>query len=181
MTEQEILGLIKNDKWMMGVINTAASLNLPDWIIGAGFVRNKVWNYLSGISKEKVDTNDVDLVYYDQNGNDKEADKKLSEKLTSETGINWEIKNEVYMHERNNLPPYKSTVDAISQWPETVTAIGVTLDNNQLKLITPYGIEDLVNFIVRPTPVFSEKMETIKQRVNDKKWLEKWPQIKIVQ
>ena len=79
MTPQEILNLIKQDKWMMNIIQTASSLNLHDWIIGAGFVRNKVWDHLSGIEKEVVDTNDIDLVYFDPKGNDKEADKKLSD------------------------------------------------------------------------------------------------------
>lgn len=181
MTEQEILDLIKKDKWMMNVLYIARLQNLKDWAIGAGFVRNKVWDYLSGNIKEEVDTKDIDLVYFDPNGNDKEADDELSEKLKKETGINWEIKNEVYMHKRNNLPPYKSTEDAISQWPETVTAVGVTLDENyKLKLIAPYGIKDLINFIVRPSPDFKEKLEMIKQRVEDKEWLKKWPQIKII-
>jgi len=181
MTEQEILNLIENDKWMMNILRIARSQNLKDWAIGAGFVRNKVWDHLSGNIKEEVDTKDIDLVYFDPNGNNKEADEELSKKLKEETGINWEIKNEVYMHKRNNLPPYKSTEDAISQWPETVTAVGVTIDkNNKLKLIAPYGIDDLVNFIVRPIPDFKERLEIINQRVKEKGWLEKWPQIKIV-
>jgi len=181
MTEQEILNLIENDKWMMNVLRIAKSQNLKDWAIGAGFVRNKVWDYLSGNIKEEVDTKDIDLVYFDPNGNDQKADEKLSEELKKETGINWEIVNEFYAHKWNNLPPYKSTEDAISQWPEIVTAIGVTLDkNNKLKLIAPYGINDLANFIVRPSPDFSERPEMIKQRVKDKGWLKKWPNIQII-
>ena len=69
-------------------------------------------------------------------------------------------------------------MDAISQWPETVTAIGVTLDKaKKLKLIAPYGTSDLVNFIVRPTPKFKDKIQVLKDRVAKKHWLEKWPKI----
>ncbi len=178
MTEKEILDLIEKDPWMMKIILTASSLNLSDWIIGAGFVRNKVWDHLSGINNEEVNTKDIDLVYFDPNGNDQKADEKLSEKLKQETGINWEIVNEFYAHRWNNLPPYTSATDAISTWPETVTAIGVTLnENNKLKLIAPYGIYDLVNFIVRPSPRFVEGIERVKERVIEKKWKEKWPKI----
>ena len=181
MTEQEILNLIKQDKWMMNIIQTASHLNLPQWIIGAGFVRNKVWDYLSRNIKETVDTADIDLVYFDPAGNDWEDDNKLSDRLTHDTGIKWQVKNQVYMHERNNLPPYKSTEDAISTWPETVTAIGVTLDkDSRLRFIAPYGINDLVNFIVRPTPNFINKIEVIKERVTEKKWLEKWPNLTLI-
>lgn len=178
MTDEEILNLIKKDPWMMKIIHTASSLNLPDWIIGAGFVRNKVWDYLSGIHKEGVDTKDIDLVYFDPKGNNQKEDEKLSEKLRQDTGINWEIVNEFYAYRWNNLPPYTSTEDAISAWPETVTAIGVTLDENKkLKLIAPYGIDDLVNFIVRPSPKFKEGIERVKERMIEKKWREKWPKI----
>ena len=34
---------------MMNVLNEANKLNLPDWVIGAGFLRNKVWDYLHDI------------------------------------------------------------------------------------------------------------------------------------
>jgi uncharacterized protein len=178
VTEQEILDLIKQDKWMMRIILIASSLSLPDWIIGAGFVRNKVWDHLSGNEKQTVDTRDIDLVYFDSNGNDEKSDEKLSEEMKIKTGIEWEIVNEYYAHKWNNLPPYTSTEDAISKWPETVTAIGVTMDkNNELKLFAPYGIGDLVNFVVRPSPKFKGGIDKVKERVIKKKWKEKWPNI----
>jgi hypothetical protein len=181
MTEGEILHLIKSDSWMMEAISIASSLNLKDWIIGAGFVRNKVWDHLSGKATIGVDTPDIDLVYYDPEGNDEGADEKLSKDLSERTGFNWEVVNEYYAHKWNNLAPYKSTEDAISQWAETVTAIGVTVDDSgELRLVAPYGIKDLVNFVVRPTPAFINKINILQERVQKKKWLEKWPNIKIV-
>jgi hypothetical protein len=178
MTEKDIINLIEKDEWMMKIIQKASILNLPDWIIGAGFVRNKVWDYLAGNKKLVVDTADIDLVYFAPNGNDEKADEELSEKLRQETGVNWEVVNEFYAHKWNNLKPYTSTVDAISKWPETVTAIGVTFDrNNKLKLIAPYGIEDLINFVVRPTPEFKNNVQKVKDRMANKKWKEKWPKI----
>lgn len=178
MTEQDILNLISKDKWMMDILHIAEKLNLPDWVIGAGFVRNKVWDYLHGYNKTQVDTADIDLIYYDTNGNDQQADKKLSEKLKKETGIEWEVVNETYAHKWNDLPPYKSTEDALSQWPETVTAIGVRLENGELKLIAPYGINDLVNLVIRPSPRFAD-IDKVKERVKQKGWLEKWPKLKM--
>ncbi|MDD5710802.1 MAG: nucleotidyltransferase family protein [Candidatus Colwellbacteria bacterium] len=181
MTEKEILNLIQADKWMMRVLLTASSLNLKDWAVGAGFVRNKVWDYLSGKTRETVDTNDIDLVYFDPNGNNEEADKELSKEMLTRTGLDWEIVNQCYAHKWNNVPPYKSTKDAIAHWPETVTAIGVTIDkNNKLKLIAPYGIGDLVHFIVRLSPKFEGGSGVLQERVRKKQWLEKWPGLKIV-
>lgn len=81
MTESDILNLIKNDKWMMDILRIAERLNLPDWAIAAGFVRNKVWDYLHGYNNPCVDTADIDLVYYDPKGNDQKADEALSKKI----------------------------------------------------------------------------------------------------
>lgn len=180
MTEQDILNLIAEDEWMMEVLRTAEKLNLLDWMIGAGFVRNKVWDYLHGFEKDTNRSADIDLVYYNQNKMDEKDDKKLSKKLTEETGREWEVVNEAYAHKWNNLPPYKSTEDAISQWPETATGIGVILKDRKLKLIAPHGIRDLVNLIVRPSPAFANNTERIKQRSEQKHWLEKWPRLKLV-
>ncbi|MEX1064249.1 MAG: nucleotidyltransferase family protein [Candidatus Paceibacterota bacterium] len=180
MTEQGILNLISEDDWMMNILRIAENLNLPDWAIGAGFVRNKVWNYLHGYNKKTVDTSDVDLVYYDPNGNDEKDDERLSEQLKKETGIAWEVVNQFYAHKWNNLAPYMSTEDAISQWPETVTGIGVKLENGSLKLIVPNGIDDLVNLVIRPSPKFIENLERVRKRVEEKRWLEKWPKLKFV-
>ncbi len=34
--EMDILNLIKEDKWMMDILEAASTLNLPDWWICAG-------------------------------------------------------------------------------------------------------------------------------------------------
>jgi len=178
MTEKDILDLIRNDKWMMGILCMAEKLNLRDWVIGAGFIRNKIWDYLHGYDRPQVDTKDIDLVYYDLNNDNLKSDEDLSEKLKNETGVNWEIVNEAYAYKWNNSPQYQSVEDALSQWPETVTGIGVRLKNGNLELIAPYGIDDLVNLIVRPSPKFND-IDKVKERIKNKKWLEKWPRLKV--
>ncbi len=179
MTEKDILNLIAEDKWMMNILHIAEKLDFPDWVIGAGFVRNKVWDYLHGYTKKEVETNDIDLVYYDLNGNDQKADEELSQKLREETKIKWEIVNEAYAHKWNNVPPYTSTSDAISQWSETATGIGVRLENGKLKLIAPHGVNDLVNLVVRPSPTSHCGIERVRERAKGKKWIEKWPKLNI--
>ena len=178
MTKSDILQLIKNDPWMMNVIGIAKDLNLPEWVIGAGFVRNKVWNHLHGYTNKEVDTHDIDLVYYDPSGNDEKADQELSLRLTKETGINFEVVNQFYAHKWNGVPPYTSTEDAISTWPETATAVGVTIKDNRLWLIAPHSVDDLVNIIVRSSPRFKGNLEAFKRRVKEKCWAEKYPKIR---
>lgn len=56
--------------------------------------------------------------------------------------------------------------------------MGVRLENGKLKLIAPYGVDDLLNLVVRPSPKFSNSLKIVEQRVREKKWLEKWPKLK---
>ena len=65
MNDGEILDLIRADPWMIRVLGAAAALGLPDWMIGAGFVRNKVWDHLHGFANAEVRTADIDLIYFD--------------------------------------------------------------------------------------------------------------------
>jgi hypothetical protein len=163
MTEEDVLNLIKKDNWMIHALIIAERQNLKNWFIGAGFVRNKVWDYLHGYSDLQKNKTDIDLVYYDREGNNEEEDRQLSDELIKETGMEWEVVNEVYAHTFNNIAPYQSVEDAISQWPETATAIGVKLENGKLVLMAPYGINDMVNLTVRKSPKFLGNIDVVKK------------------
>ncbi len=179
MNEQEIIDLVKDDAWMMAVLKEAEALQLPDWMVGAGFLRNKVWDHLHGIKREVADTNDIDLIYFDEANQDKDADKELSQKMKGKLGLDWEIVNQAYTHkwhDREN--PYKNSTEALSEWVETPTCVAVTLRNGGPVIIAPHGIDDLVNLIVRPTS--TAKVEDFNRRYRSKKWLEKWPKLRIV-
>ena len=181
MNEQDIIKLVKNDKWMMNVLREAEKLNLPDWMIGSGFLRNKVWDYLHDIKREIADTRDIDLVYFDLENQDKKKDVELSERMKGELGLEWEIRNQAYMHIKHNREkPYRNTAEALSEWVETPTCVAVTLENSEPKIIAPHGIGDLVNLIVRPAPSHKADLETFYSRVNNKNWLQKWNKLKIV-
>ncbi len=179
MTEQDILNLIKEDRLMMDVLERAEKLELPNWLIGSGFVRNKVWNHLSGRETEGIDATDIDLVYFDQTNNDQTRDELLMQTLYQETGLDWELRNNAYNYKSDARSDYTSEEDVIAHWPETVTAIGVRIENGSLRLIAPYGIEDIVNFVVRPSPKYKDGVERIRERVVKKKWLEKWPNVRL--
>jgi uncharacterized protein len=180
MTEKDIINLVKSDKWMMDVLSEAEKLNLPEWMIGAGFLRNKVWDHLHGIKREIADTNDIDLVYLDPVKVDPSKDAKLSSEMSGKLGLDWEIINQAYTNQWHNHPPYKSTAEAISYWIETPTCVAVTLKDSDPIIIAPHSIDDLVNLIVRPSPARKENLDLFYQRIKDKQWLQKWPKLKVV-
>ena len=182
-TEQHIIRLIENDEWMMNVLQLAKSLELPDWWICAGFVRSKIWDTLHNY-EIRTTTSDVDVIYFDPFRKDEIYEQLLEKKLINlDASIPWSVKNQARMHVVNNMPPYSSSVDAISKFPETATALGVTLDEkNNVILTAPCGIEDVLSLQVRPTTHFLETKERIhmyKNRVIKKNWQSKWPNITI--
>ncbi|MEC1520715.1 nucleotidyltransferase family protein [Neobacillus niacini] len=178
----DIIKLIQSDEQMMEIIKAASTLNLPDWWICAGFVRSKIWDTLHGF-KERTQTPDVDVIYFDHTNIDEKVEKELENKLIRiMPQIPWSVKNQARMHINNNLPPYTSSEDAISKFPETATALGVRLEKGNLVLTAPCGIEDVINLELKPTPFFIETKELAaiyEERILEKNWKAIWHKIKV--
>jgi len=182
-SEQDIIQLVKDDEWMMEILHNAKSLNLPDWWVCAGFVRSKIWDTLHEFTK-RTPMPDVDVIYFDNNNLDETVEKQLEQQLKNINPlIPWSVKNEARMHVLNNVPPYSSSVDAISKFPETATALGLSLDEqNNVLLTAPCGIEDVLNLLVKPTPYFEETKEIAniyEDRIVKKNWKSIWSKLKV--
>lgn len=181
--EADIIQLVNEDEWMIGVLRAAQALQLPDWWICAGFIRSKIWDELHGFP-ERTATPDVDVIYFDESNLDESEEKKLESQLhTLLPGIPWSVKNEARMHLLDQAPPYLSCIDAISKFPETATALGLTLDHgNNVVLTAPCGIDDVIHMRVRPTPFFEAspaKLKHYETRIAKKNWKQRWPLIHI--
>ena len=177
-TEEDILELIKRDKWMISVLKIVKELHLSDWWVGAGFVRNKVWDYLHGY-KKRTPLNDLDIIFFDKNKN-RLYETRLQNRLKKKyPKINWSIKNQARMHLKNGNEPYSSSLDGLARWTETPTCIGVKLnESDNLVLLAPHGIEDLISLKVRIGPLLKNK-KLYKQRIKEKNWNKTWPKLKI--
>jgi hypothetical protein len=184
-TEADIKRLINDDPWMMNLLQAAQTLGLPDWWICAGVVRARIWDALAGFPS-RIPVADVDVIYFDRTQVDESTEKRHEEALRGILpDIPWSVKNEARMHIVNGLPPYSSAVDAIAKFPETVTAVGLTLDHDgHLVLAAPHGLDDLLHFHVRPTPYFAETIDgarTFAARLAEKRWGETWEKVFVTQ
>ncbi|GCD81407.1 hypothetical protein B4168_1040 [Anoxybacillus flavithermus] len=181
--EKDIIRLIKEDEWMMDILRAVKSLNLPDWWVCAGFVRSKIWDVLHGF-KERTPIPDVDVIYFDDTNTEEAEEKKFETRLRNILpNIPWSVKNEARMHVVNNIPPYSSSVDAISKFPETATSLGVKLDEkDKIILVAPWGVEDVINLEVKPTPYFKESKERAQiyeERITKKNWKDIWYKVNV--
>ena len=183
LTEEAIVEQIQMDPEMMEVLAIIRDLDLADAWLAAGAVRNFIWNQLSGKPGFDV-TTDLDLVFYDS-AISYEQTLQIEQKLKKTyPQYAWEVKNQVYMHGHSpGTYPYTSSFDAISKYPEQCTAIAVRLTPNQeLELFTPYGLGELEQMIVQPTPHFREDPERLavyRERMAKKDWLQKWPSLEV--
>ena len=175
--ENELIKIIESDVWMTDVLKTLRDLDLNDCWIGAGFIRNKVWDKKHG--KERTELNDIDVIHFDKSNSIKEYDLLIETKLRSiHPNVNWSVKNQSRMHLRNGHKQYADCNEAISFWPETATSIAVRLNlKNQIEYIAPYGLEDLFNLLVIPTPKFD--LTIYNTRIEQKRWKEKWNKLEI--
>ncbi len=73
----------------------------------------------------------------------------------------------------------------ISKFPETVTALGVTLGNkDKVILAAPCGLQDVLHMEVRPTEIYTKKEERknkYRERVKNKNWEATWHKVKIAE
>lgn len=175
--ESQLQNSVYNDSWMLSVLYIVRNLNLPACWIGAGFIRNKIWDLQHAYTATPL--NDIDVIYFDKNVLDKNRDVTIENSLKEKSSdINWSVKNQARMHLKNKHLAYKNCYEAICFWPETATAIAIRLnEKDKIEILAPYGLEDLFNLIVKPTPYFNK--DIYKERIKIKKWEQRWKKLDI--
>ena len=133
-----IARIIAQDPVGMKQLRAARALALPDWCIAAGFVRNRVWDHLHGISPPR-EPPDIDVLYYDAADLSKERETHYEKRLDALLpGPLWQVRNQARMHVWKGLPQHRDTADSMIYWLETVTAVGVRLEtDDSLTVIAP--------------------------------------------
>jgi uncharacterized protein len=174
----DISSFVATQPAMMKVLEVVAALNLPDCWVGAGFVRNPVWDALHGRPWSPSYT-DIDVVYFDAADIGPKRDEVIEAELrVTSPDAPWSVKNQARMHLQNGDPPYTDTADAMRHWPETCTAVAVRSVGHRVELLAPLGIGDLLSMIVRPTPAFANKLEIYRTRLARKAWSLSWPMVR---
>ncbi len=178
---QRLADLLRGDARRLALLRQVRALALPDAWIGAGFVRNAVWDMLAGRPPRLPA--DIDVIWFDRARAQPLRDTALERRL-ARTGppAPWSVKNQSRMHARNQDAPYACCGDALRSWPETATAVAVRLDAlDRIEILAPLGLDDLFAGIVRPTPRFrGAKHGLFEARLRDKQWLAQWPFLRLM-
>jgi len=171
-----------SDPFRLNALEIVAKLGLPDCWIGAGFVRDALWDHLHDYDRTAPD-GDVDVIWYDPASLGEDRDRRIEHELhRAAPGMAWSVKNQARMHLRNGDAPYKSVADAMRHWPETATAVAARMAHSgSIEISAPLGLDDLFTLRLRPGPCFQRgKLPIFAERVSSKCWLERYPRLSLV-
>jgi hypothetical protein len=178
MNSNTRLQIILADTAVGTVLPAIAQLNLPNWWLAGGAVRNTVWRSIFG-NDCGLAIKDFDIAFFDIQGNRSQelaAKATLTEQFPNEQ---FDVKNQAsFARWRPGRRPYSSTEDGIKEWLHTATAVGVRLDaQGEWEFYTPYGLDDLFSGIIRTTPVHTYNPQA-HQKASD--FLQKCPCLQLV-
>jgi hypothetical protein len=184
--EDKLRAIVRSSDWMMQVLRAARACDPPAWVIGAGVVRNLVWDHLHGCS-QPTPARDVDLAYFDPLDLRAEAERAWQDCLRSTLAdVPWEVKNQAAVHlwyaQRFgcSVPPLESIDRAVASWPETATAVAVRLlADDSLEVVAPFGLQDLFQMTLRHNAARASLSE-YRRRYTSKRIAERWPRVRII-
>jgi hypothetical protein len=176
----DIADFIMHNPRMMRCLAVLAAHGPAGAWIGAGFVRNAVWDHLCGQDTEALPPADLDVVFHDPLNLAAEQDAAFEGALrVAAPDLPWSVRNQARMHERNGHDPYRDVADALAHWPETATAIAARLGSNGVEILAPCGVADVLAMILRPTPAYCSKPEMVRARMEAKGWRKRWPKLRV--
>ena len=175
--EARLAQLLLADPTRMQILKAVETLSVNSAFVAAGFLRNLVWDALHAIHPP-TPLNDVDVIYFDNTDPCPHGDSDYQAQLTKQLpDVRWQVKNQAVMHKRNGDNPYTSIVDAMQHWPEKETAVAVQLHQNGFTFVSGFGFESLFNGKLTWNPARDQR--TFLHRVEQKKWLSRWPKLQL--
>ena len=183
--QERLIALVRASPLLMLALRAARAVDAPDWLIGAGAIRDCAWAHLHGI--EQPAPRDVDLAFFDPASPDPGRERELRDALLAEApGIPWEVTNQAAVHlwypgvHGLDVRPLTSSADGVASWPETATAIGVRLmPDDGLRVVAPCGLDDLFGLVWRHNPRRASAA-MYRRRTDEKRIAERWPRVRIV-
>ncbi|SEO29775.1 hypothetical protein SAMN05428959_106155 [Duganella sp. CF517] len=183
---QRLRHLACSSAWFSAALAAVRDLGLSSWCIGAGAVRNLVWDALHGYETPSQ-LADVDVAYFDASDLAPETEADLQRRLHGAMpGIAWEVTNQASVHRwfeayfGHAVEPLASLRDGVGSWPEYATAVGLCLHRDDtIEVIAPHGLDDLFDCVVRRNPA-RVSMATYRLRVAQKNYPARWPRVTVV-
>jgi len=181
----ELIELLTAQPWFLHVARTAARVDVPDGWIGAGAVRDLVWDVKFGGGFDPRHIKDVDFVFFDARDHTRAHDAAVEAELHRlEPSVRWDAKNQAAVHEWYpqrfglHVAPLRSTLEGVATWPEYATCVAVRWNGDALDVAAPYGLDDLLDGVYRINPVRVTVAE-YERRLAAKDPARRWPAVRV--
>lgn len=145
----------------MKVLQAVHELDVPDAIVMSGAVYQTVWNSLTGRDPD-YGIKDYDVGYFDPDTSESAESAVIDrvaaafdEPLRSKVEARNQARVHIWFPTKFGLPyePLQSAGEALDRFVCPAFAVGVSLDDNdQLDVTAPYGLDDVFDMRLRPTP-----------------------------
>jgi uncharacterized protein len=188
----ELRELVLGSAWLTNLLRLVAALDLPDCWIGAGAVRDLVWDIRFGPGFDPASIADVDVVFFDADDLSAKQEHAVERTLRKkEPSVEWDVKNQARVHLwyearfGGRAAPLRSTTDGVATWPETATAVAVRLDGDgALEIAAPLGLDDLLDGIWRrnlgPSDTNRATEDEYQARIECKQPHVRWPAVTVL-
>ena len=182
---EQLLRTLKENKSLERILERAETFGTPNWYLGGGCIAQTVWNIQHGFDPENA-IKDYDLVYYDSRDTSYEAEDVFIQKgkeIFKDIPVPVEIRNQARVHlwygkRFGGLnKPYRSVEESIDTWTTTATAVAMRKNGGHVNVYAPFGLDDLMNMVVRPN-----KIKIAKEIYQEKmaRWKKVWPHLTVV-
>ena len=158
----------------------------PDCVIGAGAIRDVVFEHLHG--RRAGPPRDVDLAYFDPADLSAEGEQAAAAALAARCpDLLFDVHNQARVHLwyeaefGNAIEPYRSIEQAVSTWPETATAVAVRLlADDRIEILAPLGLDDLLAGVLRRNPAQVTPAIFRDRLARRPDLAERWPLVRVV-
>ena len=185
---KQAIFILKQNNELMDILDYIYKLNLPNFYIASGSIFQTIWNYYDNLPLNN-NIKDIDIIYYNKDDISVEKDLEYyniinNYRLSKGYSFGIDVSNEARMHlwkkEKLNIEidPYINSEDAIGKWVATVNSIGLTKDEEGLKIYAPYGLSDIYSKTIRPIKHKSSNEEIYKKKV--KSWSKRFNNLNVV-
>jgi hypothetical protein len=183
---EELIEILVSSDWFMAALGRVATVDPPQWWVGAGVIRDLVWDTRFGEGFDPARIKDVDVAYFDDTDLSTEGEAGLEAELRRlDPSITWDIKNQAAVHQWYparfgvDVQPFRSVSEAVATWPEFAACVAVRYgEDGSLLLQAPHDLDDLLDGVWRrnPTRVTAEVYE---RRLRRKDPAGRWPGVRV--
>ncbi len=182
MNAADFIAIVMRNQANRALLERLPALGLGQAFLTAGCLFQTVWNHRTGRPLGEA-VNDYDVFYHDSTDISWDAEDTVIRRVVAacaDLGVTVEVKNQARVHLwyrarfGGDYPALTSCEDGIGRFLVRGTCVG--LEAASLRLCAPFGLDDIVDGVLRPNPNvplttrFAEKCRSYQAR---------WPHLRI--